>query len=96
MTSSDSANSHAHYGREVQEALARFREVYEKVWSDSLAGPRAMAFTERGPLMEASEQAFFRLVRLRREETGCGGYLNPEEYSRLLDGKTEEDPGRGT
>jgi hypothetical protein len=93
LTSSGSTSSHAHYSEEVQDALARFRETYEKVWSDSLAGPRAMAFTERGPLMEAAEQAFFRLVRLRRGETGCGGYLNPEEYSRLLNGKAEEDPG---
>jgi hypothetical protein len=80
LTSSSNTSSHAHYSKEVQNALADFREVYEKVWSDSLGAARAMAFTERGPLMEAAEQAFFRLVRLRREETGCGGYLGPDEY----------------
>lgn len=70
---------HSHYGPDVQNALAAFRDVwtsyYNLTWLD---------FRENAHRLDSVQVAWNRLARARKSETGCGLYLDPEQYKKAF------------
>lgn len=68
--------SHLHYGKEVQEALSVFQELYATYMNFVKVNPR-----ENTGRFEVVQLAWDNFVRARKRETGIGYYLNENQFA---------------
>jgi cation transport regulator ChaB len=71
----DPPKSHDHYGLEVREKLGIFQDLWKSYYNTTWIN-----FKENSIRMDAMQSAWNALARARKEETGTGFYLTPEQY----------------
>ena len=72
-------DKHSHYSAAVQDALKKFCVC----WADYLAYSK-INLIENFYRMGKVQDSFDFLVRVRREETGVGAFLEPKEYKKAI------------
>lgn len=70
--------THSHYSRRVKDALNEYHEKWAEYNSF-----KHINLIDNMHRQSAVQEAFDRLVSLRKEETGVGAYLNEEQYQKV-------------
>lgn len=70
---------HEHYSKEVQDAIRKYYYAWAKCYID-----RRVNKLETVVRQQAVQDAFHKIVQLRRAETGIPTYLTPEQYTKAV------------
>lgn len=70
---------HAHYSQEVQDAIEKYDEAWAKCYINSRSNPYDTVCRQQGV-----QDAFHKIIQLRRKETGVPTYLTPGQYTKAI------------
>ena len=76
----DEPMDHSHYGPVVQEKLKVFQDLWKSYYNTTW-----IKFRENYNRLDIIQSAWDALARARKEETGTGFYLTPEQYDNVYD-----------
>jgi hypothetical protein len=70
---------HEHYSKEVQDAIRKYYYSWARCYVD-----RRVNKLETVVRQQAVQDAFHKIVQLRRAETGISTYLTPDQYNKAI------------
>jgi len=70
---------HAHYSQEVQDAVKAYYYAWGKCYVNRRSNPYDTVCRQQGV-----QDAFHKIVQLRRKETGVPTYLAPDQYLKAI------------